>query len=261
MPAKLNPPPSNTKTFDYLWNRWLYNVFKYFGTPGAAEPLKAIVLDDQGKLDEIDVTTLKLSGAEVTATAAEVNYNDLTTGPGTAEASKAVVLDANKDIAGIRHIDFGGQLKFPATQAVSADANTLDDYEEGTWTPVLSFATPGTSSFTYSNQTGNYIKIGRIAYVQFDIRLSAFSKGTASGFLEVSGLPFSILNTSGYDSTTGTITLYNMPFTGNPKITAYGTAINKLILIKEVTNSAYVSIDDPDNNSILRGSVSYQAEV
>jgi len=31
----------------------------------------------------------------------------------------------------------GGQIKFPATQNSSADANTLDDYEEGTWTPTL----------------------------------------------------------------------------------------------------------------------------
>jgi hypothetical protein len=41
---------------------------------------------------------------DVTATASEVNALDLTTGPGTAEASKAVVLDSNKDISGIRNI-------------------------------------------------------------------------------------------------------------------------------------------------------------
>src|SRR5262245_1079228 len=30
-----------------------------------------------------------------------------------------------------------GQLPFPALQNSSADANTLDDYEEGTWTPTI----------------------------------------------------------------------------------------------------------------------------
>ena len=54
-----------------------------------------------------------------------------------------------------------GQIKFPATQNASADANTLDDYEEGTWTPAYALTTPGTSSFgTYATQTGTYTKIG-----------------------------------------------------------------------------------------------------
>ena len=29
----------------------------------------------------------------------------------------------------------GAGISFPATQSTSTDANTLDDYEEGTWTP------------------------------------------------------------------------------------------------------------------------------
>ena len=37
----------------------------------------------------------------------------------------------------------GSGITFPATQSASTNANTLDDYEEGTWTPVLTFATPG----------------------------------------------------------------------------------------------------------------------
>ena len=54
-----------------------------------------------------------------------------------------------------------GQLKFPATANPSTDANTLDDYREGTCTPTVSFNTAGTSSFGYATQTGTYIKIGR----------------------------------------------------------------------------------------------------
>ena len=50
-------------------------------------------------------------------------------------------------------------IKFPATQVPSADANTLDDYEEGTWTPVLG-GSGGTSGQTYAAQAGTYTKIG-----------------------------------------------------------------------------------------------------
>lgn len=50
-------------------------------------------------------TSIQVSDiTDLTASAAEINYLDLSTGPGTAEASKAVVLDSNKDISGIRNI-------------------------------------------------------------------------------------------------------------------------------------------------------------
>jgi hypothetical protein len=76
----------------------------------------------------------------------------------------------------------GGQITFPATQVPSADANTLDDYEEGTWTPSIG----GTA--TYSGiRYGRYVKIGKMVTVQFLI--DVISKGTGSATL-LSGLPF-----------------------------------------------------------------------
>src|SRR3990167_5810415 len=57
----------------------------------------------------------------------------------------------------------GGQIKFPGTQNASSNVNTLDDYEEGTWTPVLTFATAGDLSVAYSVQVGSYVKIGNLA--------------------------------------------------------------------------------------------------
>ena len=85
-----------------------------------------------------------------------------------------------------------GQIVFPATQVASANANTLDDYEEGTWTPVLTFATPGDLSITYSNQAGKYTKIGRFVSVAFLIQTSSFTHSTASGVLTIIGFPFAV---------------------------------------------------------------------
>lgn len=84
----------------------------------------------------------------------------------------------------------GGQLAFPAVQNPSADANTLDDYEEGTWTPTLTFATPGNLAVTYGTRLGSYTKIGREVILRFHIATSAFTWTTASGLLQISGLPF-----------------------------------------------------------------------
>lgn len=83
-----------------------------------------------------------------------------------------------------------GQIVFPATQVPSANANTLDDYEEGTWTPTLTFATPGDLAVTYSTQSGFYTKIGRFVSIQCNVAASSFTHTTASGQFRISGLPF-----------------------------------------------------------------------
>jgi hypothetical protein len=78
----------------------------------------------------------------------------------------------------------GAGITFPATQSASTDANTLDDYEEGTWTPVLG----GITSVTYSTQTGAYTKIGNVVNIVLRISVSG---GTRSGAdLTVVNLPF-----------------------------------------------------------------------
>jgi len=80
-----------------------------------------------------------------------------------------------------------GQIKFPAAQNPSADANTLDDYEEGTWTPQLHFG--GASvGMTYNIQSGRYTKIGRFVHASCQIALA--SKGSSTGNALVVGLPF-----------------------------------------------------------------------
>lgn len=88
-------------------------------------------------------------------------------------------------VTGLASVNAG--LKFPATQTAVADPNTLDDYEEGTWTPVLG-GTGGTSGQTYTTQTGTYTKVGNKVTLTFDIILSA--KGTITGNVQISGLPF-----------------------------------------------------------------------
>lgn len=89
-----------------------------------------------------------------------------------------------------------GQLIFPATQVASAGGNTLDDYEEGTWTPTLTFATAGDLSVVYGAQSGRYTKIGRIVTIHFRIETSTFTHTTASGNLRVTGIPFTAATVS-----------------------------------------------------------------
>jgi hypothetical protein len=80
----------------------------------------------------------------------------------------------------------GAGITFPASQSASTDANTLDDYEEGTFTPT---AYGGTSAgtTTYANQTGYYTKIGRQVTIVMFVSWTAM---TGTGDLRIGSLPF-----------------------------------------------------------------------
>jgi hypothetical protein len=90
-------------------------------------------------------------------------------------------------------------ITFPATQVASADVNTLDDYEEGTWTPATS-----SSGYTISSSSGVYTKVGRLVHCRFNVTFSAVGAGNSS--VLISGFPFTNSSVatpgSGRDNTT-----------------------------------------------------------
>jgi hypothetical protein len=89
----------------------------------------------------------------------------------------------------------GTGISFPSTQSASSDANTLDDYEEGDWTPTITISSAGT--FASSSAVGRYTKVGNLVTVMGRI---SFTKGTGSGNLILGGLPFASANISTYQS-------------------------------------------------------------
>ena len=85
----------------------------------------------------------------------------------------------------------GAGITFPATQSASTDANTLDDYEEGNWTPVFGIS----SGFTISTlNSAFYTKIGNSVTVQCYLSLTGTGN---SNPLVIDGLPF-VAKTGGY---------------------------------------------------------------
>jgi hypothetical protein len=79
----------------------------------------------------------------------------------------------------------------------TAAANALDDYEEGTFTPFYSPASGAFTTLTYNEQSGSYIKVGKLVYFTCTLATATISLGTASGGLFVGGLPFSAEANSG----------------------------------------------------------------
>jgi hypothetical protein len=76
----------------------------------------------------------------------------------------------------------GAGITFPATQSASSNANTLDDYEEGTWTPA-----DGSGAGLGNLGTGSYTKIGRQVIISFDITYPITANGANT---LITGLPF-----------------------------------------------------------------------
>lgn len=101
----------------------------------------------------------------------------------TSEQNRIEVLDHNRLISGI---------KFPPIPVASSDVNTLDDYKEGTFTPLITGATTAGVG-TYTSNVGRYTKIGRL--VNFTINIT-WTAHTGTGNTEITGLPYTSANTT-----------------------------------------------------------------
>jgi len=95
---------------------------------------------------------------------------------------------------------YGAGITFPATQSASSDANTLDDYEEGTWTPNLFSAGGGNPTFTSS---GVYTKVGNLVTLIGKITLTS-TAGSIGYYID--GFPFGVSSTTAKESAYGTET-------------------------------------------------------
>jgi hypothetical protein len=88
----------------------------------------------------------------------------------------------------------GTGITFPATQSASSNANTLDDYEEGTWTP-----TDGSGAgLSFTTSDCYYTKVGRVVYISMAVIFPSTANSSAVRF---SGLPFTVK--SGSDNAMG----------------------------------------------------------
>lgn len=88
-------------------------------------------------------------------------------------------------------------------------------YVAGTWTPTVTFSTPGTLSVSYASQVGRYVRIGPMVFLEFFLQFTP-TLGTASGTFRIGGLPLSAGTTNG---TGGTVSL-NAAFTWTASRTA-----------------------------------------
>lgn len=160
-------------------------AFTYYGDVVASG--KKLTVSNTLTLAGTDGTTMTFP--TTSATLARTDAANTFTGTQTYSGVITVNGTATSTVAGPFDISgaSAGQIVFPASQNASAGANTLDDYEEGTWTPTITFGGAAVG-ITYTTQSGGYIKIGQ--QVTFWGRVILSSKGSSTGNALLNGLPF-----------------------------------------------------------------------
>jgi hypothetical protein len=121
-----------------------------------------------------------------------------------------------------------GQIVFPATQNASSNANTLDDYEEGTYEPTITCETSGSYTLQSNQNTLAYIKIGSLVHIQGHVNIE--SENSPSGYLLLS-LPFTV--TSGTEASSLNI--------GNANVYDSGSAYDRFGISK-ANNPAFANL-------------------
>jgi hypothetical protein len=151
-------------------------------------------------LDEGSATLLPVNGTGIN------NDNTLNLGAGTVRWKNLYLS------GGVVFGDAGG--------SGTSTSNTLDSYEEGTWTPTYVPSSGSFTSVTYASTNGEYTKIGNTVYFTFYIQTNAITVGSASGSVKIGGLPFT---PSGGTTSNGGGTVTNSAFFAGDK-PYYGTA-------------------------------------
>lgn len=119
------------------------------------------------------------------------------------------------------------QVAFKAAQSASTDVNTLDDYEEGSWSPSISFG-GSSSGVTASSSSGTYVKVGK--KVSVTGRLILTSNGSGSGVAAITNLPFTVDNASGNEAV------------GVALITAGGSSTGGVMAVRAVINTTTANV-------------------
>ena len=147
-------------------------------------------------MSTIKVDTIATRTGSGNITASNTIAGTSATLSGTLGVTGAITASAGVVVPSGQGIDFSAT----ANSSGTTSSEILDDYEEGTWTPVYASTSNSFTSVTYESSTfGTYTKVGRQVTLVATMKLDNLTVGSASGNLLVSGIPFTALDsTSSY---------------------------------------------------------------
>ena len=154
-------------------------------------------------------------------------------------------------------INTNGNIVFPGSANPSVDANTLDEYREGDFSPTLIPATIGGTPMVLSTTSGKFIKIGRLVRVSIRMVISSLGVGN-SGSLKIGSLPFTINNSGNVINEYSSILTTNTTSMTNPHVT---TIPNTLTLQITTDGSTDATVSNLTGTSTLLINLTYIANV
>jgi hypothetical protein len=172
------------------------------------------------------------------ANTADIGF-DIKTGGSSATAigseslSSVLLLGADKSATFSGTINANAGINFPDTQVASSDANTLDDYEEGDWSPVIKDNSNNSMTMD-ANTGGRYVKIG--SQVSVTARVQTTSIASASGSIKITGLPFTSVNAQAYKSGARATVALNLNISAGESVAVY-LAMNTTELVLYVSDA------------------------
>jgi len=153
-----------------------------------------------------------------------------------------------------------GQIQFPATQNASSNANTLDDYEEGSWTPSLRDGGTNRNPTYSSGPSGTYVKIGKQVFIRFGFKLSNKGAGSGSGEINIYGLPFAPATTGSYQEENISVSTGELTTASNAGIARLAINAGSYLFGRLATNADTVwTYNDLTNGSWIIGEMVYIA--
>jgi hypothetical protein len=229
----------------------------YYSTTASAVPTAANLVPGElaintndGKLYYEDssgvvrVLATKSTGT-IGGSTTQVQYNSSGSLAGSANMTfngTSLSLANNIGIGGATPTTSGSGITFPTTQSASSNANTLDDYEEGTWTPIDA----SSSGLTFTGVSAYYTKIGNMVFATFELVYPATS---SSALNIIGGLPFTTATGDAMNAFNVSYTTYSpglmSPLDANATtFTLYDTttvaAINNLALLSKLVRGTCI---------------------
>ena len=157
---------------------------------------------------------------------------------------------------GVIEVKSGGGINFSATSnsAGTMSSETLDDYEEGSWTPTVS-----TGNASFSTRSGRYVKIGRQVTIWY--RIAGGGSYSGSGSLGIQGLPFT--NNTAFNPI-GTAEFYKILFANgySDHVTAYlaGQTMRWLRNASSGGSGNYLTVDLFYSSAAITGVITYETD-
>jgi hypothetical protein len=198
------------------------------------------------KISALPASTVPLAGTEVlpivqSSTTRQVSVANLTAGRAIS-ATQITLTTGNVIVANGQGIDFSAT---PGT----GTSELLADYEEGTWTPVVAFG--GASVAITGTFIGKYTKIGRQVFGYCQLQFT--NKGSSTGAMTVTGLPFTSTTAATYACPAG----YVASLTLAVQFQAWINENSATITVQKMNLTATADVLDSDISNSTRVDFSF----